>query len=206
MASKAGIFDSLPLVGHPRVSAALHNGQTAAPGLPVKAAEIIHQGVMVAYDPANSQAQVADPAMPATARVVGINNGPTVDNTAGAKGALKISPESGIWRVLSDGNLTAAHLRTIVVVVDDHTVGVAAGTNADRPAGELLALEGGYAWVDFGVQTMRGPTTITQLAVNGAGSGAADLAALKTVVENLIDDHITHRAALVAAGLAAPAA
>jgi hypothetical protein len=182
MASKAGIFDSLPLPGHPRVSAALHNGQTSTPGLPVKAAEIIYQGVMVAYDPANSQAQVADPAMPATARVVGINHGPTVDNTDGIKGALKVSPESGIFRVLSDGNLTAAHLRTIVNVVDDHTVGVMAGTDADRPAGELLALEGGYAWVYFAVQTRRAPVTL-----------AADANAAAIV------------AALVTAGIVAPA-
>jgi len=106
--------------------------------------------------------------------------------------------------VLSDGNLTAAHLRTIVNVVDDHTVGVMAGTNADRPAGELLALEGAYAWVDFSVQTKRGPVTVDVTSTNGTAAGAADLAALKTEAEKIGDEVRAVIAALVTHGLIAP--
>jgi hypothetical protein len=125
-----------------------HNVDTAAPGLPVKAAHKIYQGVMVAYDPLLSQAQYADPAMPAEARVIGVNTGDTVDNLLGAKGDLKVSPEVGVFRLANDGNVTAASLYRPVRVIDDHTVGVPAGTGADRIAGILVGLEGtGYCWV-----------------------------------------------------------
>jgi len=125
-----------------------HNVDTTAPGLPVKAAHKIYQGVMVAYDPAASEARYADPAQAATARVIGVNTGDTVDNLTGAKGDLKINPEAGIFRLANDGDLTAAHLFKPVRVIDDHTVGVPAGTGADRLAGILVGLEGsGYAFV-----------------------------------------------------------
>jgi hypothetical protein len=148
MASNAGTFPIL-VAGTP-VPSNYHNDQTTAPGLPVKAAATIDQGVMVAYDPANSQAQVADPAMPATAIVVGVNLDEKVDNSAGLKGALKVNPKAGVFRVKNDGNLTAAHLYKRVRVIDDHTVGVPAGTEDDRFAGVLKGLEGtAYVWVEI---------------------------------------------------------
>lgn len=205
MASKAGIFDTQFLAP----DAALfpqHNPQTAAPGLPVKASEIIYGGVMVAYDPANSQAQSADPAMPATARVIGIAP-ETVDNRTGAKGDLKVSPRAGVVRVKSDGNLTAAHLYTQVRVVDDHTVGVPAGTDADRPAGLLVGLDGGYAWILIMPESARrGPITVTLTSTNGTMAAAADDAAVKVEGEKIGDDVRAIHAALVTAGIIAPAA
>lgn len=205
MASKAGIFDTQFLAP----DAALypqHNPQTAAPGLPVKAAEIIYGGVMVGYDPANSQAQSADPAMPATARVIGIAP-ETVDNRTGAKGDLKISPRAGVVRVKSDGNLTAAHLYTQVRVVDDHTVGIPAGTDADRPAGLLVGLDGGYAWILILPESARrGPITVTLTSTNGVMAAAADDAAVKVEGEKIGDDVRAIHAALVTAGIIAPAA
>jgi hypothetical protein len=124
-----------------------HNASSATPGLPVKAAEIIFQGCMVAFDPANSQAQSADPAMPVTAVVVGVNKTDNVDNLTGAKGAKLVNPVGGTYRFKNDGNLTSAHLYTFVRVVDDHTVGVPAGNNTDRRAGVLIGLDSTYAWV-----------------------------------------------------------
>jgi hypothetical protein len=147
MASAAGTWPFQKLAAAQAVFPQ-HNVQTSTPGLPVKAANKIFQGVLVAYDPANSQAEYADPAMPATSRVIGVNTGDTVDNTNGAKGDLKVSPEAGIFRLANDGNVTAAHLYAPVRVIDDHTVGVPAGTGADRTAGIAIGLEGtGYVWV-----------------------------------------------------------
>lgn len=185
-----------------------HNVQTSAPGLPVKAANKIFQGVMVAYDPANSEARYADPAQAATAIVIGVNTGDTVDNTNGAKGDLKISPEAGIFRLANDGNLTAAHLYKRVRVIDDHTVGVPAGTDADRFAGILVGLEGtGYAWVLITPETaIRGPQTVTLTSTNGTAAAAADLAALKAEAEKIGDDVRAIHAALVALNAFAPAA
>lgn len=205
MASKAGIFDVQFLAP----DAALfprHNPQTAAPGLPVKASEIIYAGVMVGYDAANGQAQSADPTMPATARVIGIAQ-ETVDNRTGAKGDLKISPRAGVVRVKSDGNLTAAHLYSQVRVVDDHTVGIPAGTDADRPAGILVGLDGDYAWLlIFPESARRGPMTVTLTSTNGTAGAAADLTALKAEAEKIGDDTRAIYAALVTAGILAPAA
>jgi len=205
MASKAGIFPIEFLAPdaalHPQ-----HNPQTATPGLPVKAAEIIYAGVMVGYDPANSQACSADPTMAATSKVIGIALA-TVDNRTGSKGDLKVSPRAGIVKVKSDGNLTAAHLYTQVRVVDDHTVGVPAGTDADRPAGLLVGLDGASAWILILPESAkRGPLTVTLTSTNGTFAAAADLAAVKVEGEKVGDDVRAMHAALVTLGLLAPAA
>lgn len=204
MASKTGIYPIITLAGTQPSS--VHNPESAAPGLPVAASEIIYQGCMVAYDPANSQAQSADPAMAATAQVIGFAE-ETVDNRTGGKGALKIKPYAAVGRVKNDGNLTAAHLFKTCRVVDDHTVGVPAGTNADRPAGVLVGLDGDYCWVVVSPETaVRGPATVTLTSTNGTAAAAADLAALKTEAEKIGDDVRAIHAVLVAAGLLAPAA
>jgi hypothetical protein len=207
MASAAGIWPVQKLSPSEAVFPH-HNVDSSAPGLPVKAANKIFQGVMVAYDPANSQAQFADPAMPATAIVIGVNTGDTVDNTNGAKGDLKINPEAGVFRLANDGNLTAAHVYKRVRVIDDHTVGVPAGTDADRIAGVLIGLEGSaYAHVLIAPSiAIRSPQTVTLTSTNGTAAGAADLAALKAETEKVGDDVRAIHAALVALNLIAPAA
>lgn len=202
MASAAGIWP-IQKLSPAEVIFPHHNVDTSAPGLPVKAAHKIYQGVMVAYDPANSEARYADPAQAATAIVIGVNTGDTVDNTTGAKGDLKINPEAGIFRLANDGNLTAAHLFKRVRVIDDHTVGVPAGTDADRFAGILIGLEGtGYVWVLIAPNVaIRGPLTLgnansefsgvtlaTEVSTNGTAAAAADLAALKAEAELIGDD------------------
>lgn len=144
MASKVGIFDAK--TWGPDRSTITHNPHATLTGLPVKAAEIIYQGCLAAYDPTNSQAQSADPTMPAAAIVQGFAKA-TSDNQLGAKGATTVEVQSGLIRLKSDGNLTAAHLRRPCRVVDDHTVGIPAGTGADRIAGVLMALDDGHAWV-----------------------------------------------------------
>ncbi len=212
MASKAGIYD----VQFLSPDAALnpqHNPQTAAPGLPVKAAEIIYAGVMVGWDPANSQACSADPTMAATSKVIGVTLD-TIDNRTGAKGDLKVSPRAGVVRVKSDGNLTAAHLYTQVRVVDDHTVGIPAGTDADRPAGLLIGLDGDFAWIVILPETAkRGPITVALTSSQNATTAATDLTtsealanALKANYNQLQVDVAALRTALITLGLVAPAA
>jgi hypothetical protein len=144
MASKAGIFE-INSWGPDR-STITHNPQAAVTGLPVAASEIIYQGCLVAYDPINSQAVSADPTMAASAIVQGFAAA-TSDNQTGIKGAKTVEVKSGLLRLKSDGNLTAAHLRSPCRVVDDHTVGIPAGTGADRIAGILMAIDGSFAWV-----------------------------------------------------------
>lgn len=207
MASAAGIWTALKLAPSQALFPA-HNTDSSTPGLPVKAAHKIFQGVMVAYDPANSEARYADPAQTATSIVIGVNTGDTVDNSAGAKGDLKISPEAGVFRLANDGNLTAAHLYKRVRVIDDHTVGVPAGTDADRIAGILVGLEGsGYAYVLISPEVaVRGPQTVTLTSTNGTAAAAADLAALKAEAEKIGDDVRAIHAALAALNIVAPAA
>ena len=202
MASNIGAFALQTLAGLPAL-ASHHNPETSAPGLPVKAAEILYQGVMVAYDTANSQAQAADPAMPATAKVVGFAV-ETIDNTTGAKGDKNISPQAAVGRVINNGSLTAAHLFKQCRVIDDHTVGAPQSYDTDRPAGLLVGLEGDYAWVLVSPLTAaRGPTTVNLASTNGTAGAAADLAALKAEAEKIGDDVRAIYAALVTAGLVA---
>jgi hypothetical protein len=202
MASKAGVYPLQTLSGSRPSS--IHNPETSAPGLPVAASEIIYQGCLVAYDPANSQAQSADPAMAATAKVVGFAE-ETVDNRLGAKGALKIKPFCAIGRVANNGNLTAAHLYRQVRVVDDHTVGPLVSYDTNRPAGILVGLDGDYAWIVVSPETaVRGPVAVDITSTNGIAGDAADLAALKAEAENIGDDVRNIYAALVTAGIIAP--
>ena len=206
MASKTGILNtqilgSLPLL-YPQ-----HNPQAATPGLPVKAAEIIYQGVMVAYDPANSQAQSADPAMPATAVVIGICE-ETVDNTGGSNGDLTIRPRACVARLLNDGNVTAAQLMTRLRVVDDHTVGVPAGDHTDRFAGLCVGLEGSYVWVLLTPENAkRGPVQVALTSSQNATTTATDLTttealanALKASYNQLQTDFVALRTALIGLG------
>lgn len=207
MASAAGIWPVQEL-SSAQALFPHHNPETTAPGLPVKADHKIFQGVMVAYDPANSQAEYADPAMAATAIVIGVNVGDTVDNLDGAKGDKKISPKAGVFRMANDGNVTVAHIGKRLRVIDDHTVGVPAGTNADRLAGICIGLDGtGYVFVQIGgAAAMRSPQTVTLTSTNGTMAAAADDAAVKVEGEKIGDDVRAIHAALVALNLIAPAA
>jgi hypothetical protein len=207
MATSAGKWPVHEL-SNPELLMANHNPETSAPGLPVRAAKKIYQGVMVAWDPANSRAEAADPGNTATSIVIGVNVGDTIDNSAGATGDLKVSPKPGIFRLANDGNVTAAHLFKRVRVIDDHTVGVPAGTDADRFAGIAVGLEGtGYVWVLVGGSAaIRGPQTVTLTSTNGTMAAAADDAAVKAEGEKIGDDVRAIHAALVVAGIIAPAA
>lgn len=205
MASAAGIFNLL-LLAPDQALYPQHNIESAAPGLPVKANIKIFQGVMVAYDPANQQAEYADPGMAATARVIGFAE-QTVDNTGKAKGDTKIMPRAGIGRVKNDGNITAAHIYTAARVVDDHTVGVPTGTNTDRPAGLILGLDGDHVWIlVMPTAAKRGPVTATLASTDGtAAAASASLANLAAETEKIGDDVRNLHAALVSAGIVAPA-
>lgn len=205
MASQVGVFNALELA--PAALFPHHNPQTVTPGLPVAAAVVLYAGCMVAYDPAASQAVPADPAMAVTAKVVGISQ-LTTDNSLGAKGDKQITPKAGVWRLKSDGNLTSAHLYKPCRVVDDHTVGVPAGTGADRIAGLLIGLDDGFAWVLILPESaQRAPVEYSMTSTNGtAAAASASLANLAAETEKIGDDVRAIFSALVAFGFMAPPA
>lgn len=109
--------------------------------LPVKAATKIFKGALVAIDNAGN-------AMPAgllaggTVRPVGVANH-TVDNTAGAAGALKVECNPGVYRFNNHGAdlVTAADVGTDCYIVDDNTVAKTSATNTRAVAGKVQALE-----------------------------------------------------------------
>jgi hypothetical protein len=199
MASQEGIFPAT-LLSPDQALYPQHNVQSTNPGLPMRADVISYQGTLVAYDPANSEARPADPAMPITARVIGVTES-TVNNAGGAKGAKTVRPRAGVWRVKSDGNLTAAHLYRQVRVVDDHTVGVPAGANTDRFAGLLVGLDGGYAIIVIDPpEAARGPATLAAVAT----ANASDLATAQALANALKTAFNTLHTELVARGIVAP--
>jgi len=205
MASKTGILNTQTIELPLRFTQ--HNPQNAVPGLSVAASEIIYQGCMVAYDPANSQAQSADPSMPATAVVMGMCT-ETVDNTLGSKGALTIIPRAVIARLQNDGNVTAAQVLTRVRVVDDHTVGVPAGDHTDRFAGLCVGLDDNYVWVLLTPENgKRGPVQVALTSSQNATTAAVDLGttealanALKANYNQLQTDFVALRNALIGNG------
>ena len=151
--------------------------------------------------------------MPATAKVIGFADC-TVDNQLGAKGDLTIKPFAAVGRLKNDGNLTAAHLFKTCRVVDDHTVGLPAGTDADRPAGLLIGLDGAFCWVVISPDNAkRGPVTVALTSAQNATTNGSDAGttqtlanALKVSYNALQVDVAAVRSALVTLGLIAPAA
>ncbi len=130
MASSAGKF-ALQMLSDASALFPQHNPETSAPGLPVKAAHLICQGVMVAYDPAQSQAQCADPAMGATARVIGFNTGDSVDNLLGAKGDLKTDADRIAGLLIGlDGDYVWIVVAPAVAVRAPLTVALTSSQNA----------------------------------------------------------------------------
>lgn len=65
----------------------------------------------------------------------------TVDNTAGADGALKIRVCEGIFR-WNEASVVQASMGQNLTCVDDNTVGLAAGTTNDIVVGKLWEMPG----------------------------------------------------------------
>lgn len=174
-------------------------------GIRLKADEIIKQGCMAALDPANNgQLISADAAMPAGARVIGVNAGEEdVDNRNGLIGAKTMVPRMGIFEFDATGTWYDKHLLQPCAIEDDHTVKPAAGTDADRFAGIFLGNPStGKALVLIHAGALIAPATLSAVTTaNGSDAGTTQALAnsLKTAVNAII-------AALAARGITAPAA
>lgn len=106
------------------------------PGLmayPVAATTKIYAGAIVCVNAAGLAVPAADAA---NLKVVGIAKR-TVDNSAGAAGALWVEVDCPIVARLNATSITQAMVGTVMHVVDDNTVDDAAGTNTIK-AGVLV--------------------------------------------------------------------
>lgn len=201
MASKAGVFavkhlsQLIPTV--PRVH---------VDGIRLKADEVIFQGCMAALDPANSgQLLAADPSMPAGCRVIGVNVEDTVDNRNGLIGAKRLKPAAGIYAFNVSGSFNESHVGRLCRVVDDHTIGIPAGTDADRFAGVFLGLDEedatkGWVLIGFATSQIAPGTLATVTAANGSDAGST-----QTLANELKARFNALHAILLTHGLVAPA-
>jgi hypothetical protein len=101
--------------------------------LPVKAATKIYAGAKVAVDANGFAVPASDTA---ALRVMGVAKA-TVDNTAGADGALIVNVLNGLF-LFDATSITQAMLGQVMYVVDDHTFDDVAGTNGVK-AGRLVS-------------------------------------------------------------------
>lgn len=109
--------------------------------LPVKAATKIFKGALVAID-SSGNAMPAGLLAAGTVRVVGVA-AHTVDNSAGAAGALKVEVSVGVHRFANHGAdaVVAADVLADCYVLDDQTVAKTHATNTRAVAGKVQMVE-----------------------------------------------------------------
>jgi hypothetical protein len=161
---------------------------------PVKADSVISSGALVAID-ASGNAQ--DAASSVTGHVAGRAED-AADNSGGAAGDVEVLVKRGCYALqLDDTNApTKAHIGRIVYATAPDTV---ASVGTCR-AGKLIGFdEAGFAIVDTNYAEKH--VAVTLGSTNGSAAAAADLAALKTVTESVLDDVHAVKAALVTLGI-----
>lgn len=109
--------------------------------IPMKAASKVYKGGMVAID-SSGNAMAAGLLAGGTVRVRGVASS-TVDNSAGAAGALKVECQPGVFKFANHGAdaVTAAMVGTDCYVLDDQTVAATSNTNTRAVAGVVEAVE-----------------------------------------------------------------
>lgn len=70
-----------------------------------------------------------------------------VDNLTGAAAAKQIPVSKGVFKFDNVGTITQANVGDDATVVDDHTVGLAAGTTNDIIVGRIEQVESDGVWV-----------------------------------------------------------
>ena len=159
--------------------------------LPIAAATEIYAGTLVAR---NADGRVVPAADTAGLRVVG-RAAADYDNSAGAAGDITVQIEPGIFKYANSATqaIDADDVGKIALVEDDNTV--AESTTNRVAAGRVVEVASDGVWIDtryayFGLRTAPALTS-----TNGSAAAAADLAALKTVTEAVLDDlHALHTA------------
>lgn len=116
---------------------------------PLAAAVKIYQGSLVVLDNAGN----ARPGRASTTdRVRGVAQA-TVDNTAGAAGALSVDTETGVFRFANSaaGDLIVrTDIGADCYVVDDQTVAKTSATNTRIVAGKVRDVDADGVWVQIG--------------------------------------------------------
>ncbi len=113
----------------------------------VSADAVIYAGAFVCQDADGFAVPAGD-----TAGLVATNCGRAehaVDNTGGADGDLTLEVSRGVFLADISGSVVQATIGDTVMFVDDHTVGLAAATTNDIPAGVLEEIDPvtAKAWV-----------------------------------------------------------
>ncbi|MBI5770860.1 MAG: hypothetical protein HZA93_23990 [Verrucomicrobia bacterium] len=190
------LFGAGSLLIAPKVGYSLGAAATAArntdrrPGntvnLPVAAATTIYKGTLVAKD-ANGRAVPASDT--AGLRTIGLAT-ETVDNSAGAAGALTIDVELGVFKFANSATnaIDQNDVGKMAEIEDDQTV--AEDSNEHVSAGRVLALDddGAGVWIDTRFAYYGPKKVIALTSTDGTAAGAADLPALKTEAEKIGDD------------------
>ena len=114
--------------------------------MPVAASTKIYAGAMVSVV---SGTGYAIPAADTASHVVMGRAAAQADNTSGAAGAISVEVETGCFKY-AVSSVTQANVGQNATVVDDQTVGVAAGTTNDIVAGKILEIATDGAWVEIG--------------------------------------------------------
>jgi hypothetical protein len=157
--------------------------------LPVEAAVHMFPGVISAKNAAGNVIYATDAA---GLDVVGRCEY-DVDNSAGAAGALSVNVKRGVFKWLNSARngganaLAAADFGSICYVEDEQTVVKAAGSTNKVKAGTFLGLDtDGKAWVDTRMPFGNVPSADTLTALTFTTPTAAEVAALRTAVLNLL--------------------
>lgn len=112
--------------------------------LALAAATTIPSGVMVSV--ATPSAGAVNASQTATHVVMGLS----AQRAVTTEGDVALLVEKGIFKIGNNGNITAVHVGSTAFVVDNQTVGLAADTNPDIPAGLITEIDpDGGVWVDM---------------------------------------------------------
>jgi len=137
---------------------------------PVAAATTIYVGSITALDAAGNL-------VPASSTVALIVQGiaqETVDNSAGAAGALTCNVKEGVVaRVVNGDTIVDAQRGDLCYAGDDQTVYKADITGTRPPAGFIMDVDSTGVWVLFGPQFTRGKLRKASIQVNVAALTAA---------------------------------
>ena len=115
---------------------------------PVAATKKIFEGALVCL----SATGYATPGAAATTLKADGRAKTTVDNTAGADGALKVEVEKGTFQFANSAAgdaITIADIGNDCYVVDDQTVAKTNGTNTRSVAGKIVDVDAQGVWVRF---------------------------------------------------------
>lgn len=112
---------------------------------PVAADVVIYQGALVAL----SATGYAKPAVTAVG-LTGLGRAAeTVDNSAGADGAVNVPVERGVYLWNNAGDVTLAHVGDPAYAVDDQTVSASSDTNTRSQIGTVRDVNALGVWVEI---------------------------------------------------------